>query len=222
MGVAEYFRGWLGNFPKEPADRMAMALAAVAAYEVCERKAEPTAADLQPLVVAASSSHKLVFETGGTLLARLAAGKAAAQRCLLQMAQDWSATARFHAVAYLDAELPEELRREIVGLALRDRSAKVRQKGIERAEEFRFTSLLAQLEEMQRTDPNEAVRRSLAFHIPLLRDGYRLERSDDGAGYYLTVRGPRSVGGPFIPNERYSEEFVRQEVARLQSAQPWE
>lgn len=220
MGVTDYYRGWLRNFPKEPADRMKAALAAVDAFEACERETEPSADDLQPLVFAASSPHKLVFETGCNLLVLLAARHTTAQRCLLQMAQDKNATARFHAVAYLDAGLAEELRLEILRLALRDRSAKVRQKGIEGAERFRFKGFLSQLQEMQQTESNEAVRRSLAFHIPLLRDGYLLKRSEDGAGYYLTVRGPWSVGGPFIPNEQYSEEFVQQEVARLQAAQP--
>lgn len=220
MGVAEYFREWLRRFPKEPAGRMAAALAAVDAFEACERETEPAAADLRTLVVAASSPHKLVFETGCHLLVNLAARQPAARRCLLQMAQDRSATARFHAVAYLEAELPEELRREVVGLALGDRSVKVRQKGIEGAERFRLVCFLAQLEGMRQTDPSEAVRRSLAFHLPLLRDGFLLRRSEDGEGYYLTVRGPRSVGGPFIPNERFSEEFVQHEVARLQAGRP--
>ena len=220
MSIAECYRDWLRNFPKEPADRMAMALAAIKAFEACERCV--TAADLRPLVTAASSPHKLVFETGCNLLVQLAKRHPEAQKCISQMARDKNATARFHAVAYLHEELPEGLRREVVQLALDDRSVKVRQRGIEGAEEFRFTDLLPRLEEMQRTETNEAVQRSLAFHIPLLRDGFLLRPSEDGEGYYLTVRGPGSVGGPYIPKEKYSEEFVRQEVARWQKAQPWE
>src|SRR4051794_21169987 len=137
MSYAEYHRGWMRNFPNLPADRLAVALAAVEAFEACERMAEPTTADLEPLVAAASSPHKVVFEVGCNLLVVLAARCAAAQSCLFQMARDKSATARFHAVAHLDTSLPEELRLEIVNLALRDRSAKVRQKGIEGAEKFK-------------------------------------------------------------------------------------
>jgi hypothetical protein len=220
MNIAERFREWLRNFPTVPAERMAMALAAIEAFEAFERRS--SAADLRPLVMAASSSHKLVFETGCRLLVRLAAHHTGAQQCLSEMAKDKNATARFHAAAYLDDELPEALRREIVHQALSDRSAKVRQKGIEGVERFKFTDLLSRLEEMQRTETNEGVRRSLALHVPLLRDGFLLEPSEDGAGYYLIVRGPGSVGGPFIPKDKYSEEFLRQEVARLQTSQPWE
>ncbi len=222
MTIAADCRGWLRSFPKEPADRMALALAAVTAFEACDRRLEPGEEDLRPLVVAASSPHKLVFETGCNLLVHLAARHPVAQQCLLRMAQDKSATMRFNAVAYLDTSLPEALRLKIVRLALRDRSLKVRQKAIERAEEFRFLCFLSQLEEMQSSETNEAVRASLAFHVPLLRDGYRLERSQGGEGYYLCVRGPGWVGDQFISNEEYSEEFVRQEVARLQRQQAWE
>lgn len=218
MSVVDRYRKWLSNFPKEPADRMAMALATIDAYEACDQAVAE--ANLRLLVIAASSPHKLVFETGCNLLVRLAIRHFEAQQCILQMARDKNGTARFHAVAYLEEELPESLRREIVQIALSDRSAKVRQKAVERAEEFKFKELLPQLVEMQRSETNERVKESLAMHVPILRDGFRLDRSEDGTGYYLTVRGPRSFGGPFIPNERYSKEFVRLEVARIQSAQP--
>jgi hypothetical protein len=220
MSIATRYRDWLRNFSKEPADRMAMALAAIKAFEACEHRV--TDADLRPLITAASSPHKLVFETGCNLLVQLAEFHSEAQKCISQMARDKNVTARFHAVAFLQETLPEGLRREIVRLALDDRSVKVRQKGIEGAERFRFTDLLPRLEELQRTETNEAVQRSLAFHVPLLRDGFLLMPSEDGEGYYLNVRGPGSVGGPFIPKEQYSEEFVRREVARLQKAPPWE
>jgi hypothetical protein len=222
MSTADDYRTWLRKFPKEPAARMATALAAVDAFENCRRKRRVTAADLRPLVLAASSPHKLVFETGCNLLVQLAARHAEAQACFLEMAKDKNATARFHAVAYLSPKLPEPLRLEIVGIALDDRNAKVRLKGIEGAEEFNFTRFLERLEEMQETEANEAVRHSLAVHIALLRDGFFVEPSRDGAGYYLTVRGPRSFGGPFIPKEKYSEEFVRKEVARLKEGNSWD
>ncbi len=218
MSAADQYREWLGRFPAEPADRMATALAAIEAFEACERKPDLAEADLQPLVAAATSTHKRVVETGCKLLVQLALRHPAARECLLQMARSKDAAARFHAVAYLHGELPETLRLEIVGLALRDRSAKVRKKGIERAEQFRFRGFLPLLQEMERMESHAGVRASLDLHLPLLRDGYRLQPAGSGQGYYLTVRGPNSLGGPFIPNEKYSDEFVRQEVARLQSA----
>jgi hypothetical protein len=49
MSTAGDYRTWLRKFPKEPADRMATALAAVDAFEKCQRKRRMTAADLRPL-----------------------------------------------------------------------------------------------------------------------------------------------------------------------------
>ncbi len=201
---------------------MAMALAAVNAYEFCEECGQVTAVDLRPLITAAKSPYKLLFETGCNLLVLLACKSAAAQQSLLEMAKDKNATTRFHAVAYLSAKLPEEVRIEIVALALIDRSNKVRQKGVEGAERFRFAQFLPRMEEMQKSEEDSGVQLCLALGVPLLRDGFLLERSPDGAGYNLTVRGPKSIGGPFIPNEKYSEEFVREEVARLQRGNPWD
>src|SRR4051812_7882127 len=110
MSIAERYREWLKDFPKEPADRMVAALAAVDAAEVYERQG--IGASLAPLVLAACSPHKLVFETGCNLLVKLATSHPEARQCLLQMARDKDATARFHAVAYLESALPEELRLE--------------------------------------------------------------------------------------------------------------
>jgi hypothetical protein len=222
MSLADRYRDWLRKLPKAPADRMATALAAVDRFEACERKRRVTVGALTPLVVAASSPHTFVCGTGCNLLVQLAAKHPAAQQCLLQMAKAKNATVRFNAVAHLDRKLPEALRRKIVELALGDRSAKVRRMGIENAERFKFTCFLARLEEMQQSETNESIQQSLALHVPLLRDGFLLKPSPDGEGYFLTVRGPRSLGGPFISNEQYSEEFVRQEVARLQAGEPWE
>jgi len=64
------------------------------------------------IVKAASSPHKLVFETGCNILVQLrgdAGGLPASSR-------SW--TVRFHAVAYLEAALPESLRLSVIVLLL--------------------------------------------------------------------------------------------------------
>lgn len=217
MTVAESCRGWLQRFPQEPADRRVLALAAIDAFESCEHDPQATGDRLEPLRAAAGSSHKLVFETGARLLARLAVAHSAARDLLLAMSRDKSATPRFHAVAFLTDELPDNLRLEIVHRALHDRSEKILRKGIERAEEFRFLQFLPRLEELQRRETRDKVRRSLALHLPLLRDGYRLEPSEDGGGHYLTFRTREALTTKFLWKEEYSEEAVRQEIARLLS-----
>ena len=63
--------------------------------------------------------------TGCNLVVSLATRHPAARQCLVQLAKDKNATARFNAVIHLRPILPESLRLEIVELALGDRSAKV-------------------------------------------------------------------------------------------------
>jgi hypothetical protein len=218
MSIAETFRSYLDRFPKAPAERMAIARAALDAFEKCEKKRRLTADDLKPLVVAACAPQVFVSETGGHLLVQLALRHQVAQQCLLQLAADRKAHVRFNAVHYLVEELPEELRLQIVELALSDRSSMVRYRGVGQAQGFRFKQLLPRLEEMQRTEKDKAVQRVIARCIPMVRDGYWLDPSADGTGYYLTVSTSHSLVGVFIPKEKYSEKFVRREVARLRKA----
>ncbi len=197
---------------------MAMALAAIDAFEGNESKMALDALEIEPLVRAASSSHKLVYETGCNLLVVLARTHQEAQQCLLEMAQSKSATARFHAVAFLDHKLPEQLRIMVIEFALRDRSAKVRWMAVQQIERFGMSAFLPRLLEMKETDQEESVQKSLDYHIPLLRDGYRIEPAKDGSGFYLTARYPDgSSGGPFISKQEFSDDYVRQVVARIRS-----
>jgi hypothetical protein len=214
MSIASRYRDWLSNFPKEPKERLAIALGAIDAFESCQSKKDIATSDLEPLVAAGSSPYKLLCETGCNLLCKLATTNRQAQECLLRMAQSKSMIARLHAVAYLHANLPEVLRVEILGLGIRDRSAKVRGMAVDRVGQFNFLSFLPQLEEMQKAETEEFVLRQLAFNIPLLRDGYLLEPYADGSGYSLIVRSRWSTGGPFIPKEKCTPEFVQQEMRR--------
>jgi hypothetical protein len=222
MSVAEHYREWFQRLPKMPAGRLAPAHAAVDAFEAIERKRQITAADLAPLVAAARSPYTAVNNTGCNLLVELADRHPAARQCLVQLARDKRAVVRFSAVYAVGMVLgkgfylSEPLRREIVERALGDRSTLVRRTAIEQAETFGFKDLLPRLEAMQRTETNDDVLKALAKHIPLLRDGFLLEPSGQG-GYFLWVRLPGSLSGTGIARADYSEEFVRQQVARLRA-----
>ena len=211
--IAKEYRDWLDRFPKEPPERMALARAAVDCFDACGPKKDLAQVDIQPLVEAASSPYKVVCETGAALLVFLARTRSEAQDALRAMATATTLAARFNAVGFLTHTLPEALRIEIIDMALKDKSAKVREKGIERAEGFGITSFLPQFEKMQASETNDAVRRSLEFHIPLLRDGYLLQPSSDGAGYFLIVRTSSALGGPYIPKELCTKEYIEKVVA---------
>ena len=224
MSMAKRFRTWLKDFPNEPADRMALALAAVNAYAACRPKYRLITEHLAPLVRAAKSPHKLVYETGCQLLVDLAmtmphAAAKAAGECILDMARDKSATARLHAVQYLRRALPHKLRLEILTLALQDRSANVRRFAVARALDFDFKGLLPQLAKMQRTERNQVVREELAFCVPLLADGFVVRPMDRSDDYALTVRKRSgAVVSKIIPKDKCSREFVRRAVAQLKTS----
>lgn len=221
MSLAKRFRTWLKQFPKEPADRMALAVAAVDAYAACQPKNRLTPEHLAPVVRAAQSPHKLVYETGCSLLVDLAVAMPyeaarAAQQCILDMARHKNATTRLHAVQYLQRDLPYKLRVEVVNLALQDRSAKVRKFGVVRALSFDFKCVLPRLEEMLRTEPDKRVREELTFCLPLLRDGFLVRPNEHSEGYVVTVHKRNgTIISSIIPTENYSKEFVSRTIAQL-------
>jgi len=131
------------------------------------------------------------------------------------MASSRSWTARFHAVAYLDAALPESLRLSVIDRALSDRNSRVRAMAVQQAETFGFRHLLSRVEAMIASQSPANVRKCLALHLPLLRDRFRLEPAPDGFVYWLTVRAPGSIRGLSIPAHRFSDSYLRETVERL-------
>src|SRR5262245_29734849 len=162
MTTADQWRRWLRGFTREPEERLALALQAVDAFEALSAGRSTDDQAVQNLAQAASSPHKLVFETGCRLLVRLAATQPICQQAIERMASSRDATARLHAVAYLDASLPESLRLSVIDRALSDRSARVREKGIEQTETFGFRHWLPRLEAMMASESKADVLESLA------------------------------------------------------------
>jgi hypothetical protein len=214
MNKAEGWRNWLRSFPNQPSATLGPAFDAVDAYEACLH-CPADDRSLQAIVRAASSPHKIVFEVGCHILVELARTSEPAQTALVAMSSGKDTTARFHAVAYLSQSLPADLRHTIVQRSLRDRSAKVRQKAIERAEQFQFKDLLPELETLASTEANASVRRTLALFLPLLRDGFLLERARDGTGWQVTVHGRHSITSSYIPATKYSDSHLQSVIAAL-------
>jgi len=217
MNTPDQWRRWLSRFTRQPKHRLAQAFEAVDAFEALS--AGPDEQILQSLVKAASSPHKLVFETGCHLLVLLAATQENCQQAIDRMSSSQDATARFHAVAYLNASLPESLRFSIIDRALSDRSSRVRAMAVQQAETFGLRHLLPRLEDMIASESRANVLKSLALHVPLLRDGFLLEPEPDGSGYWLTVSTPGSIRTSFIPQDRFRDSYVREAVARLKKGE---
>lgn len=219
MSTPDHWRQWLRGFPREPEDRLALALGAVDAFETLSSGRSTDDQAVRVLTGAASSPYKLVFETGCYLLVRLAATQLSCQQAIESMASSQSSIARLHAVAYLDASLPNSLRLSVINRALSDRSSRVRAMAVQQAEVFGFRDLLPRLEDMIASESRTDVQESLALHIALLRDGFRLR--PDESGFFLTVRTPDSaLVISFIPQQHFSDSYVKDAVERLKKGEP--
>ncbi|HEY6546253.1 MAG TPA: hypothetical protein VI589_00045 [Vicinamibacteria bacterium] len=188
MDTPEAWRRWLAGFPKEPPERMAIALAAVDAFGRCQQTGSLEQADLESVLKAASAPHKLIYGTGCRLLMKLAALNGQALESVRAAAQTGSAALRFRMMAYLERTLPEPFCVELLGGGLKDISARVRTFAVQRAELLGYRALLPALEALLADEKDPQVRSTLEFHLPLLRSGYGLTPQGDGReGFMLRV-----------------------------------
>jgi hypothetical protein len=176
---------------------------------------------LQSIVRAASSPYKLVWQTGCDVLFQLAVTQENCRQAIDRMTSSGKSAVRFNAVAFLaDAALPESLVLSVIERGLSDRSSRVRWKAVEQAERLGFRQLVPRLEAMMASEAHADVKDCLALHLPLMRDGFRLEAQPDGSAYWLTVRGPRrSIISARIPAGRFSDAYLREAIERLRKGE---
>jgi hypothetical protein len=211
--IAADFRKFLGEQDLSP-ERRALAEAAITAFLDFSDREDP--ALLAPLIAAARAPARALFEIGATLLGLLAQEFEAAREAWLGLTIDRTSTARFTAVAYLTPEMPRGFAQRVVERALADKSTKVRSKGVELASELELRALVPQLERLATDDPDEAVRRSLASWLPILRDGYRLVGTKED-GYWVHFRVPGAyISAPFHgdPTPAAIAAVIQEESAR--------
>jgi hypothetical protein len=214
----EQYRIWLRRHASKPADRLAPVLEAVDAYEALSAEGPTDDRALQSIVAAASSPHRLAFEIGCSILVHLAVMREDCRQAIDRMASSSRRTARLHAIAYLDAALPESLCLSVVERALSDRSSQVRAMAVQQAEALGFRQLLPRLEAMLASEPHADVQRGLAFHVPMLRDGFGLEPNRDGCRVRVrTLRG--GITSAFIAAGRFSDSCLRETVERLRKGE---
>ena len=90
---------------------------------------------------------------------------------------------------------------------------------VQQADAFGFRGFLPRLEGMIASELRANVLKSLAFHVPLLRDGFLLRPEPDGSGYWLTVGTPGSIRTSFIPQDRFRDSYVKEAVEHLKKGE---
>lgn len=187
--IANDFRRFLADQDLPP-ERRRTAEAAIDAFLAFDAQNNP--ASLELLVAAIRSPHKAVREIGAQLLAALAGPFEAAQARWRVLAADRSVNARFHAMAYLDERMPEQLCLDVLRRGLSDTSERVRQKAVEVSEGLGQRALVAELEALLARETSASVKASLVFHLPILRDGYAVE-SQDAQSHWVSFRLPGAL-----------------------------
>jgi hypothetical protein len=152
--------------------------------------------DLKAVIESACSRASRVWNVGTDLLMRLACQYEQAREAIRQILMSGPANARFQVITAITRALPVDFAREIIGIALRDKGSRIRQKGAEAADRLGLSEMLPDLEKCMAIEKNRSTSESLAFHHAMLRSGYQLKYQDGEPR--LCVRMPHGWCCPAI------------------------
>lgn len=200
------YEDWIRAYlqPRFP-DLVAPFRAAVGAADDALRKGELTPEALATVVAAARSPVAAIGENLAKSLGALAESFEPARDAIRELARDAHQQARINALTAAACDVPASLKEEVVCLALRDESTRLRELAASRICEWGFTHLLPQIDAAIAREPSASTRGSLEFNRALLVDGYHVRQT--GAGQvWVTFR---VSGGSFV------SEFLNESDPRL-------
>jgi len=192
-----WFARWRGV--RTPAEEAAV-LAFADAYDRAIESGNLQPEQLNEVVAAASSSRALLWKNAVDLLARLAVRWEAALDAVETMFASKQSQVRFAAICCLRADTPVIVANRLLLQGLTDKSSRVRWMAAQKASDFDRKELLPHLEAAFSIENNAKARRSIDFHLRLLRDGYIVENSTP-AGYYFTVRIKDGIVSRYVTDE---------------------
>lgn len=176
---------------KDPGDRK-VGNAALKALERSLGEGNPTEKDIEPVVAAARSSHKGVFDVGGTALALLAERFVVAREALSDMvsSKDWKH--RLVAISYARPSFPRPFLIELLRRGLQDASERIVQKAAERCADAGLTELEADMTTAEGAARDKTTREWVSLMKDLARQGYAVRPKGRGE-YELVVKGSRGT-----------------------------
>ncbi|MEM8866588.1 MAG: hypothetical protein AAGF31_13685 [Planctomycetota bacterium] len=170
---------------------------------------------LAPIVEAAESHRRPMYEMAAGLLQSLTAEHAEARESVTRMASDKKSQVRFNAVICLGSDTPRDYSVGLVRQALADKSAKVRQKAADWAQRLRMTEIVVDLERALATESNTATKQTIEFSLPLLRDGYIIEDEGDDE-LSITIPHDRGITGLRMSREELAQKGISAVIAEVQ------
>src|SRR5262249_14929798 len=134
-----YYEPWLRDYlRKRQPDLEPQLLAAIDAYDTIQEEKRLDAGLLAPIVAAASSSRRPLYENATELLGKLTGEYAIARDSVEGMAVDSRSHVRFNAILCLKKTTPIDFTLRIIRRGLRDKSANVRGKAADWAGRLRI------------------------------------------------------------------------------------
>lgn len=149
--------------------------------------------ELRIVVDCAHSPRTPLGENTAILLGELAERFASAKAAVLEMAVHPKVHVRVNSLVAISSARPTGLHGDVLRIALKDRSSRMRLLAADKVMQFRLRALLPHLEQAIAHEGVEKIRQELEVSRDLLRDGYHVRRCD-GAHAWLTYRMPAGTG----------------------------
>jgi hypothetical protein len=190
----EQYERWIGDYlnPRYPA-LVAPLLEALEAFDAAMESGVLTDEQLRLVVDCAQSPRTPLGENIATLLGELAERFTAAELAVREMAVHTKVHVRVNALVAISSSTPAKLHTDVLRIALKDRSSRVRTLAADKIMQFRLDHLLPDLEEVIARENVTKIREELEFSRDLLRDGYHVRPFDD-AHVWLSFRMPAGGG----------------------------
>jgi hypothetical protein len=219
----DWYEPWLrgGYLRKRCPELEAPLLAAIDAFDSIQQGKAVTPEVLEPIVQAVSSSRRPLYENVTTLLSKLTEQHAEARAAIERMAKDPRSHVRFNAILCLGKSTPLSFSVRVLQQALRDKSAKVRQKAADWAGRLRLRELVPDLEEAAAQEKNAGAAGTIEFELKLLRDGYILKPGSDDGFDVTTFSNNGGVAGRWVRRTELESRGLQAILADL-ATDPWD
>src|SRR5262249_49324844 len=156
------------------------------------------------IVNAALCRFKGVWMMGADLLFRVGAKNKDARDAVLEILTSKKAADRYHVICMLgylwdSIRLPRSFMEGVIRTGLKDKSDLVRVEAAVAADRLSIKALIPDVETCLQTEGDADSKKTMAFHLAMLRDGYLLEYRDGQPE--LHVRFKQGWTGAFITQD---------------------
>ena len=214
--IRDWYEPWLRGYLRKRCPELEPALlAAIDAFDSIQQGKSVTPEVLEPIVEAASSSRRPVYENATTLLGKLTEHHAEARAAVGTMANNSRSHVRFNAILCLGKSTPLSFSVPLLKQGLRDKSANVREKAADWAVTLRLRELVPDLEEAAAQEKNAGAAETIEFGLKLLRDGYILEPGPDDGFDVTTFSQHGGIAGRWVRRTELESRGLQAILAEL-------